>query len=147
MEERNMEDNMVLAEQLKQAWKELAVAVKKDKQLKIEAFDDVFTQTYTLLSKFSSKKVLDKSFVELIAEAYLFANIKDDTLDITCLAAFILTERMLSYCAFRSNPTPMDKVTIYIFENRQEVQLYFADVGESIAKLTNVIEKVYWKSI
>lgn len=142
-----MDDNMILSEQLKQAWKSLGFEVKRDKKLKIEAFSSAFSQTYSLLSTHMSESSLDKKYIEMIVEAFLFANIKDNTLDNTCLAALILTERMLKSCLSGNNPSSAGQASIFIFETREEILIDFGDVNESINKLTNVIENIFWKKV
>ena len=135
---------MTLVEKLRQDWKNLGVDVRKSKQLKIEKFDAVFSQTYSLLSKCSAESNVDKLYVGLIAEAYLFANIKDDTVDSSCLAAFVLTERMLNCCAFNVT-TETAGASIYVFEVRKDVALDFNKVRESVCELSRIFEEVYWK--
>ncbi len=121
--------------------------LKKTKKLKLDVFNATFSQTYSLLSEHSAEDSLDKSYIELIAEAYLFANIKDDSLDSKCLAAFILTERMLNHCAFNNYPSTIEGASVYIFEARKDVRLNFADVNESINKLEKIFEKNYWETL
>lgn len=140
-----MNDTIILAEKLKESWRELSADVQKNKKISIEMFDSTFSQTYALLAKHLAENSLDKRFIELIAEAYLFANIKDEAVDYTCLAAFVLTERMLTYCAFGN--TNSDPSVIYIVETRRAIRLDFNDVGESLSKLTRVFEDMYWKNV
>ena len=64
--------------------------------------------------------MLDKRYVRLIATAYLFANINDDSLENICLAATVLTERMLNDFAFRTSNAE-DTSAIYIIESRNEI--------------------------
>ncbi len=142
-----MNDNVILLDELKQNWKTLFFETQKNKKLKFDMFNAAFSQTYSLLSEHSAESSLDKSYIELIAEAYLFANIKDDSLDSKCLAAFILTERMLNHCAFNNSPSAIDVTSVYIFEARKEVRLNFADVNESINKLEKIFEKNYWETL
>jgi len=97
-----MEEKTIVIEDVTQAWRTLYLDIQKKSKLKIEAFNEVFSQTYTLLTERLPDSSLDKEIVALVAEAYLFANLKGEHYDSTCLASFILTERMLSYCAFSS---------------------------------------------
>lgn len=142
-----MDENIVLINELKQAWSTLTLEVKKERKIKIENFYSTFSQTYALLSKHITENALDKIYIELIAEAFLFANIKDEKLDNTCLAAFVLTERMLAQCAFASSPSAVESSTIYLLDARREVPLDFNDASESISKLTKIFEDIYWKNI
>ena len=142
-----MDDVVMLAKNLKQAWRDLAIEVQKNRKIKFEMFDSTFSQTYSLLSKYLTESSLDKNYIELVAEAYLFANIKDETLDHMCLATFVLTERMLAYCAFGNATTLVEPSTIYIVEARRDILLDFNDVNKSISKLIKVFEHVYWKKI
>ena len=139
-------ENAILVEELKQAWRELSIEVTKNKRLKRELFDSTFSQTYALLQAHVAETVIDKAYAELVAEAYLFANAKDERLDSTCLAAFILTERMLHCCAF-SVGEKAEITSIYVVEARKEVPLSFGDVGDSIAKLSRIFEDSYWNKI
>lgn len=142
-----MSDTVISLEELKQNWKVLFFEIQKSKRLKYDLFDATFSQTYSLLSEHLTEVSLDKSYIELIAEAYLFANIKDDSLDNKCLAAFILTERMLSCCAFNSPPFAAEAATVYVFEARKDVRLNFSDVGDSINKLEHIFESNYWNTL
>lgn len=142
-----MNDNINLIEELKQNWKILFLETQKTKKLKFDMFNVTFSQTYSLLSEHLTESCLDKSYVQLIAEAFLFANIKNDSLDSKCLAAFVLTERMLNHCAFNSSACPIETAAIYVFEAREDVRLNFADVNESINKLEKIFENNYWKTL
>ena len=135
---KNMDDNIVLIKELREAWKLLSFEIKKSKRIQIELFNDTFSRTYSLLSELSTENSLDKNCIELIAEAFLFANTKDDSLDQNCLAAFILTERMLTSCAFNTTSSPIKTSSVYVFETRSEITLNFNNVNESMLKLTEV---------
>lgn len=141
-----MSDAIILAKELKQAWYELYADVKKNKRIKFELFESTFSQTYALLSNHVNEATVDKKYIELIAQAYLFANIKDETLDSTCLAALVLTERMLAYCAF-DNSSIIDPTAIYIAEVRRDVIIDFNDIDESVSKLAAVFDSIFWKKI
>jgi len=77
----------------------------------------------------------------------LFANLKGEHYDSTCLASFILTERMLSYCAFSSAPAAAATLPVYVMEARKDVRLSFSDVGDSMTKLVKILEDFYWKQL
>ena len=140
-----MDDTMILTDELKAAWRDLAVDAKKNKKIKLDRFEGTFSKTYALLVKHLSEKSLDRSYIELIAEAYLFANIEDEALELTCLAALVLTERMLAVCAFGNMSAALEPITIYIVEARKNLLLDFNDVNESISRLVKVFEGMYWK--
>ncbi len=140
-----MENAVMLVENLTQAWRGLVAEVQKNKKIKFEMFNSTFSQTYSLLAKHSTENSFDRKCIALIAEAYLFANIKDETLDHTCVAAFVLTERMLAYCVFGNASALTEPSTIYVVEARRDIPLDFNDVDESISKLTKVLEDMYWK--
>ena len=142
-----MEDNKILVEELKKAWRDLGFEVLKNKKIKMEIFEPIFTQTYSLLTKYAAENSVDKNVAELIAEAFLFANIKDESLDSTCLASFVVTERMLHYYAFNTVAASNESTTIYIFEVRKEVPLNFNDVGETVIELARIFESIYWKKL
>lgn len=142
-----MSDNAILLDELKQNWKTLFFDTQKNKRLKFDMFSATFSQTYSLLSEHLAENSLDKNFIELIAEAYVFANIKSDSLDSKCLAAFILTERMLNHCVFNSAQSDSEGTYVYVFEARKDIRLNFADVDASINKLEKIFEKNYWETL
>ena len=80
-----MNDTIILVEELKQNWKALFFEIQKSQRFKFDLFSETFSHTYELLSKHFTDSSLDKSYIELIAEAYLFANIKNDSLCICLL--------------------------------------------------------------
>lgn len=142
-----MNDATRSARKLAQDWRDLVIEIKKNKMLKFELFETTFSQTYSLLLKHSEEKSLDKNYIEMIAEAFLFANIKDEALDDKCLAAFVLTERMLTHCAFSTASASVETSMIYAVEARRDILLDFNNVGESISKLTKIFEGIYWKKV
>ena len=142
-----MSEPIISAKELTQAWRDLAADVNKNKKLQYERFEPIFSQTYSLLAEQLSESALDKTYVEMVAEAYLFANIEDESLDHACFAAFVLTERMLNRCAFCSVPVPAAPPSIYVAEARKEVFLDFLDVNESINRLTNIFKDIYWNNV
>lgn len=141
-----MDNNLTAYENLKQAWRTLNSDVKRNKKVKFELFKTAFSETYTLLANHLAEGSLDKRYVEIIAEAFLFANTKDDSLDENCLAAFVLTERMLTYCAFNKVPAAAGTVMIYVAEARREVCLSFEDVDESISELSKIFRDLFWRN-
>lgn len=142
-----MENAVMEIEKLKQEWRDLAFDVPKNKKIKFEVFESAFSKTYALLLAHIDDKCLDKNLVELIAEAYLFANIKDDSLDSTCLAAFVLTERMLAGCAFGNAGSLIEASSIYIAEARRKILLDFGDVDSAISQLIKVFDGLYWNKV
>ena len=140
-----MENNLNATVNLKQMWRDLSTEAKKNKKIKMEVFEKIFTETYALLSKYAEESSVDKSCIEMIAQAYVFANIEDGALNDSCLAACVLTERMLDYCAFNGNSTLEGATTVYIAEARKEVRLNFDDVGASISTLAKVYEDLWWQ--
>ena len=142
-----MEETTIVTQNLKQEWRDLCAEVTRCKKLKIEMFDSAFSQTYAILAEHAEEKQLDKDLVSLVAEAYLFANIKDDSLDNKCLAAFVLTERMLNCCAFNSIAKTVDSTTIYIVDARKEVYLDFKEACDTVSRLTKIFEDMYWKNV
>jgi len=141
-----MDETLISIEQLKQDWRDLAAEVKKSKKLKFELFESTFTKTYKLLLEHLAEEKLERRCVSLVAEAYLFANIEDSAVDSKCMAAFILTERMLTCCAFNSAPVAIEQAMIYLVEARREVLLNFLDVNESVSKLFKIFDEYYWKN-
>ncbi len=93
------------------------------------------------MSESLKENSVDKKYIGLIAEAYTFASIKDDKLGSTCLAAFVLTERMLDYCAFSSDLSEDKVPTVYVFELRKNIRLDFNNVTDSIYTLEKVLKE------
>ena len=141
-----MDETMMPVEKLKKIWQEMSAEVKRDKKVKPDVFEKAFAQTYGLLLERLQDGCLDKALVEMVAEAYLFANIKDETLNSHCLAAFVLTERMLSCCAF-GHSFAGGPVSIYVAESRRDVELDFADVDASITRLVRVYDEIAWQKL
>ena len=139
-----MEINKNAIIELEKTWKTLCSEVKKSKKLKFEIFKETFSQTYALLVECAAEKNVDKQLARVIAEAYLFANINDDSLESVCQAAIVLTERMLNHLAFSEVVDGADVSKVYVLEFRDEVQLNFRDIDESISALANVYD-AYWK--
>ena len=138
-----MEEKMTL-EALKLGWKELNFNVRKRSRLDLSEFKRLFSETYALLSENSAADSLAKDCVEMIAEAYLFANTENREMDDSGLAAFVLTERMLASCAFNVSADVCDYSAVYVIESRKEVYLNFADVDESLRKLERVLADRSW---
>ena len=132
--------------ELEKSWRSLYKELKQNKKVKFELFEAAYTQTYTLLKECAAKKTLDKHYVRLIAEAYLFASVHDDSCESQCLAATVLTERMLNSFAFQT-ATPEETATVYIMEAREEVQLNFSDVNESVSTLISIFDNAFWKKL
>lgn len=139
-----MENNLMSTEDLKQAWRDLFTEVRENEAVNQEAFHAAFSATYALLVKHLNEESLDKDCMGIVAQAYLFASIKNDALDESCLAAFVLTERMLTYCAFSKSPETSGATNIYLAEARRDVRLNFEDVEGSMTKLTKVFKEIYW---
>jgi len=140
-----MEEKMAL-EELKQSWRNLNFEVQKHKRMDLAVFKRLFSETYSLLSKQSAADSIPKNCVELVAEAYLFANTDNRELGDACLAAFILTERMLNYCVFNSNPGDCGISAVYVIEARKEVFINFNDVDEAMCRLENALGGHYWNA-
>ena len=141
-----MEVNRDMLNELEMTWANLYSDVKKNRKFKFEIFENAYSQTFSLLKSSLKESVLDKQCVRLIATAYLFANVNDDSLEDMCLAATVLTERMLSNFAFRTSIVE-ETTAIYIIEAREEVLINFSDVNESISKLLKIYENAYWRKV
>ena len=146
MELKVVEVNETMIKELEITWANLYNEAKNNQKFKFEIFETAFSQTFLLLKSSLSEQVLDKRYVRLIATAYLFANINDDSLENICLAATVLTERMLNDFAFRTSNAE-DTSAIYIIESRKEILIDFSDVNESISKLVKIYEEAYWRKI
>ena len=142
-----MENNMAKLFELKEMWRTLYQEVKVNRKFKIDTFENAFSQTYMLLKENTAETSLDKQVVKMIAEAYLFANIKDNMLESACLAACVLTERMLSTCAFNSSSEIVQTATVYVLEAHKEIMLDFGDINESISKLAKVYDDIFVKTL
>lgn len=140
-----MENTVNLTEQLQQEWRDLGFEVLRERKLNFDAFNSTFSQTYSVLSEYSSEISVDKKYLELVAEAFLFANIRDDSLGNVCLAAFVLTERMLTHCAFTKASAAAAPSTVYDVEARRDIVLDFTNVNDSISKLEKFLDGLYPK--
>ena len=136
-----MEEKIISVEKLTQDWRELSNGVKNSQKFKIENFEAAFSDTYELLLRTAEENVLDKKIAELVSEAFLFANSGGDAVESICLAAFVLTERMLDYCAFNSNSAAGNSAAIYVIEARKEIKLDFKNPSESVGKLKEIFER------
>lgn len=132
--------------ELERSWRSLYKELKQNKKINFELFEAAYTQTYALLKECAAKKTLDKHFVRLIAEAYLFASVHDDFCESRYLAATVLTERMLNSFAFQA-AAPEETATVYLMEAREEVQLSFGDVNESVSRLISIFDNAFWKKL
>lgn len=133
--------------ELTRKWKTLNFEMKKNKKVDLSLFCDVFSQTYGLLSRCATENSVHKECVGLIAAAYLFANADSNELDSECLATLVLTERMLTDCAFRTYPTVPEGSEIYILEARRDVYVDFNNPGESVAILEKAFDERFWNSL
>lgn len=127
-------------------WQKLNNQIKKNGYLDIKLFEDTFSKTYSLLSKCAGTENISKSYVELIASAYLFANNENNNLDNKYLAMLVLTERMLKSCAF-STTESLETSSVYVLKLRREVVLNFNNIHESIGILETMLEEAYWGSL
>ncbi len=141
-----METNRNTIHETIEMWKTLR-REEKGKKFKIDIFETAFSQTYALLSEHSSDSSLDKQYIQLISEAYLFANINGSMLESTCLAASALTERMLDSVAFSYAPYKVEKSTVYILETREEITLDFNNINESLSNLAKAYDNVFFKNL
>lgn len=137
-----MENKKDMIAELKNMWRSLYREVVGDKKFKFDSFESAFSQTYGLLVEHSAEDSLDKQYIQLIAEAYLFASINDSLLESEFRAASVLTERMLSSLAFNSTSDTTVSSKIYILEAHEEIELNFEDIDESISKLVKVYEGI-----
>lgn len=138
----------VSVRELAQEWKNLHLSVVSDNKMSYEVFSKTFSETYNLLKGCVNGNVIDKEYIELIANAYCFSNLPAAKYENKIGAAFVLTERMLKYCTMDSNACASDNgVTVYFMEERKDVFLDFNNVDRSIAEIISVIEANYWKKI
>ncbi len=133
--------------ELARSWKTLAFEMKRDKKVDLSVFCDVFTQTYELLSRCATENSVNKEYVAIIAEAFLFANADSNELSSKCVATLVLTERMLTDCAFRTHPTLPEGSEIYMLEARRDVYVDFNNPGESVAILEKAFDERFWGNL
>ncbi len=131
-----MELNLTALFELREAWKNLCSEAADNRKFNFELFEATFTQTYSLLREQAAETILPKQCVRLVAEAFLFASIKDDSLETEYLAAAVLTERMLNSFAFGNTAESAGTSIIYILESHEELLLNFDNVEKSISLLT-----------
>lgn len=142
-----MEDNRIEVAELIQGWELLCTDLKINYKLDFEQFRNVFSKTYSVLAQHSADGSLDKSYVELVAKAFLFANFDCKMLESKYAATLVLTERMLNCYAFNCAPEMPEGVTIYAVEARKDVFINFSNVNESLAVLEKILEQKYWQSM
>ena len=136
-----IEEKVISVERLTLDWRELSNGVKNSQKFKFEKFEAAFNDTYELLTKSAEAGALDRKTAALVSEAFLFANSEGDSVESICLAAFVLTERMLNYCAFSNKAASGDSASVYIIEARREIDLDFKNPGESVGKLKEIFER------
>lgn len=141
-----MVENKKTVNELLQGWKKLNVEIKTKKKIDMDLFKDVFTKTYSMLSGTAKDDTVSKESVEIVAEAYLFANTENKMLDSKYLAALVLTERMLNCYAFSSAADSSGVSTVYILDLRKEVKINFNNVSESMNLLESAFEANYWNN-
>ena len=135
------------ARELARSWKNLDFELKKRKNIDLSAFVDVFSQTYDLLSQCATETVIKKEYISVIAEAYVFANADSNELDSKCLAILVLTERMLTDCAFRTYPTVPKGSEIYILEARRDVYVNYDYPAEAVEILEKAFDERFHSSL
>ena len=141
-----MEENKKILNELLQGWKKLNIEIKTKKKVDMDLFKDMFARTYSLLSDAAEDDKVSKESVEIVAEAYLFANTENKMLDSKYLAALVLTERMLNCYAFSSAADSSGVSTVYILDLRKEVKINFNNVSESMNLLESAFEANYWNN-
>lgn len=119
-------------------WRKLCFDLKKTKKVDFGFFKEIFSGTYELLSQQGQGDCVTRDCTALVAEAYLFAN-ADISLDGKYFAALVLTERMLSCCAFKAVAEVPAGAYVYVFEARKEVYVSFKDVDESIIEMEKLV--------
>ncbi len=129
-----------------QGWETLYAEIKKSKKVDFALFNNIFSGTYSLLSRYSTESSIDKNCIALIAKAFLFANTESKELESKYRAMLALTERMLNCCVFNRTPVFPEGTTIYVFESRKDVYIDFANVDESIDRLEKLFEEDFWKN-
>lgn len=136
-----MEENKNVIEELKLGWRELALELRKHKRLDLTRFKNVYAQTYAMLLKHAGEGSVQKDEARVIAEAFLFAHTDAAELDKVCIAAFVLTERMLNACAFQTNPALCEMSSIYVIEERKDLCIRFGDVDDALSQLSAIMER------
>jgi hypothetical protein len=141
---QDMEENKIVVATLTQEWKTLREDIQKNKRLEFSAFEDVFSKTYKLLSQISMDATVEKQYINLIVNAFLFANSDSKDLEFKYLAAMVLTERMLNTVISEEPKASRSEAKIYVLELRQEVSLSFENIGESINTLVKLYDGDFW---
>ena len=130
-----------------QGWEKLLIELNRAKRFQIDTFRKYFLDTYQVLKKDLEEAKIEKSHVPLVAKAFLFANAECKDVDARFRAALVLTERMLTDCAFRTYPTVPEGSEIYILEARRDVYVDFNNPGESVAILEKAFDERFWNSL
>ena len=143
MDEKNFE-----LEQLTSNWVLLYNEIKKNGKFNFDTFDNAFSSTYQLLCQISTEPSIEKKFLSVITNAYLFAHADVSVnIDSKYKAALVLTERMLDSVMAENAIAPSGESTIYILEFRKEIRINFNDINDSIEVLAKVFEADYWNKI
>ena len=140
-----MDDKKMDLKQLADNWSLLANDIKKNSKINFDLFISTFSETYEILSEIASETCIDKKFIPVITNAYIFAytEVRPD-IDANYKAILILTERMLSTVTANNTVAPAGEVSIYILEARKEIQINLNDINGSIEKLMEALKTDHW---
>ncbi len=131
-------------EELERGWRKLSEDINRNKKIDIRIYEAVFSKTYALLKRYYKEPRIEKVHINLIVNAFLFANTESKELDFLYRAALVLTERMLTCCIAAGEEEAPEGAEVYVLTMRREVHIDFNDVDESLRTLAAVLEEDYW---
>ncbi len=125
-------------------WRKLRTLLTTNNKLEYELFKKVFEETRDLLSSCATATAIDKSYMNVIVEAYKFSGTDGAYKDAKPQAALIMTERMLQHYVLDSHVGDVRSgVYVYVLEAKEEIYIDFENVDTSIAVLGRALERRY----
>ena len=140
-----MEENKITFEQLASKWQTIYRSIQKTGKFSFDIFLEAFTGTYQLLQPKVCEPSIEKSILPIIVNASLFARSEaGENQDSKYKAALVLTERMLNFVLWENRCADCHETTIYLFEQRQDIDIDFSNLNESINTLVKLYDANYW---
>ncbi len=127
-------------------WHQLRNELFSRKNVDVDNFKKIFSDTYKLLNAIDGKTV-DRELLGLILCVNNFATAQIELDNSLAVATLILTERMLDYCTSGKKKGAVSGLSyVYVLQRRKEFVINFNDIDESLSTLTNALDK-YWDCV
>ena len=139
-------ENKKELQELIEGWEKLYTELRKNKKINFELFENTFSKTYKTLLQCANEEKIQKDYIALIVNAYLFTEAGIKEMDLQYRAALVLTERMLNSCVMSNCPVQPEGAMVYVLESHKEVYINFGDVITSLDTLTKLFEGDFWGS-